>query len=146
MRNKSQPLEGCRYEIRTNSGNPSFQILPIFRSLFFIPGYSLTQELSATYGWCKINQRRFSLITSNHEDPDAEYESVSYKKVYLDDDEDAEEVDQDQDGRSTETSANQQDGEDQHCSDDSYRYSEDHESYSEDSEHDDTTNPEKGGE
>lgn len=83
---------------------------------------------------------------SNHEDPDAEYESVSYKKVYLDDDEDAEEVDQDQDGRSTETSANQQDGEDQHCSDDSYRYSEDHESYSEDSEHDDTTNPEKGGE
>lgn len=100
---------------------------------------------------CEVNQRQFSVTTSNCEDPDAEYESVSYRKVYLDDDEDAEEADQDQDqdqdGRSTEASVNQRDGErDQHCSDDSYRYSEDHESYSEESEHDDATNPEKGEE
>lgn len=95
---------------------------------------------------CKINQRQFSVTTSNCEDPDAEYESVSYRKVYLDDEEDAEEADQDQDGRSTETLVNQRDGEDQHCSDDSCRYSEDHESYSEESEHDDTTNPDKGEE
>lgn len=89
----------------------------------------------------------FSLTNSNCEDPDAEYESVSYRKVYLDDDdEDAEEADQDQGGGSTETSTNQQDGEDQHCSDDSCRYSEDRDSYSEDSEHDDTTKPDKGGE
>lgn len=71
---------------------------------------------------------------------------MSYRKVFLNDDEDAEESDQDQDRGSAATSANQRDGEDQHCSDDSYRYSEDHESYSEDSEHDDRSNLEKGGE
>lgn len=71
---------------------------------------------------------------------------MSYRKVFLNDDEDAEESDQDQDGGSAAKSANQRDGEDQHCSDDSYRYSEDHESYSEDSEHEDRSNPEKGGE
>lgn len=70
---------------------------------------------------------------------------MSYRKVFLHDDEDAEEADQDQNGGSPETLPNQRDGEDQHCSDDSYRYSEDHESYSEDSEHDDRSNQEKGG-
>lgn len=71
---------------------------------------------------------------------------MSYRKVFLNDDEDAEEANQDQNGESPENWSNQQDGEDQHCSDDSYRYSEDHESYSDDSEHDDRTNTEKGGE
>lgn len=70
---------------------------------------------------------------------------MSYRKVYLDD-EDREEADQDQNGGSPEISLTQRDGDNQDCSDDSYHYSEDHESYSEDNEHDDRTNRDKGGE
>lgn len=71
---------------------------------------------------------------------------MSYRKVYLTDDEDGEEADQNQNEGSSKTSLKQQDSENQHSSDDNYHYSEDHESYSEDNEHEDRTSRDKEGE
>lgn len=81
------------------------------------------------------------LCVSNQEEPDMEYESVNYRKVFLDD-EDVEVDPIEKDGGSAEASLNQHDGDDgggggddRQGSDESYRYSDDHESYSDDSEH-----------
>lgn len=104
--------------------------------------------------WCETTPLSAAdcafLPVSNQEDPDMEYEPVSYRKVFLDD-EDVEFDPNDEDAGSAEASLNQQDGEDvsadgddRPCSDDSYRYSDDHESYSGDSEHDDRANQKEG--
>nr|XP_046231587.1 protein FAM161A [Scatophagus argus] len=96
---------------------------------------------------------------SSQEEPDAAYEPVRYRKVFLDD-EDVEFDPNERDGGSDEASSNRHDrdedgshrsdedrhGDDGQGSDQSYRYSDDHEEYSDDSEHDADARRQEAGE
>ncbi|CAN9493104.1 unnamed protein product [Ophioblennius macclurei] len=79
---------------------------------------------------------------SEQEESDVEY--VSYRKVFLHDDEDDDDDDLDDPGE-REGVEREGDSEEQH-GDDSYHYSDDHEDYSDDSEHDTDTKQEEAGE
>lgn len=83
------------------------------------------------------------LCGSNQEEPDTDYEPVHYRRVFLDD-EDMEVESADKDGGGGEGSLTQHDGDDGHGSDQSYGYSDDHESYSDGSECDAAAQQETG--
>ncbi|XP_029378929.1 protein FAM161A [Echeneis naucrates] len=100
---------------------------------------------------------------SDEDDPDMGYLPVHYRKVFLNDDEDVDESDEREQGKEDEqsnaASLSQSDGEDQcsrHSDDDDrgdgdrysdgcYHYSDDHENYSEGSEHDTDTRQQEAG-
>ncbi|XP_035516001.1 protein FAM161A [Morone saxatilis] len=126
-------------------------------------GCDLTQEFisskAAKSGSARKDSQSSDSKQSDQEDLDTGCEPVSYRKVFLDDEDSEVDPDRREEG-SDEASSNHRDGddassrhsdrdyrgEDPHYSDDSYHYSDDHENYSDDSEHDADTKQQETGE